>query len=150
MGPIIYALLFLVILFMVWTTYSQQRRSKKAQEELMRMLRVGDEVVTIGGMFGTVREIGDDFIILETEDGGQVRFLRRAVREIVSEDDEYLDDEDDVLDEVDEETDDEADDDESEADDEYVEPEAADPSQSDDSAPTAPTPPEPPKGVEEG
>jgi len=143
----IYALLFLVILFMVWTTYSQQRRSKKAQEELMRMLRVGDEVVTIGGMFGTVREMGDDFIVLETDDGSRIRFLRRAVREIVSEDDEYLDDEDDVLDEVDEETDDEVEDEEEDG--EYVEAEAAETSENgDDDMPTPPTPPEPPKGVE--
>ena len=147
MTAMIYALLFLVILFMVWTTYSQQRRSKKAQEELMRMLRVGDEVVTIGGMLGTVREMGDDFIVLETDDGSRIRFLRRAVREIVSEDDEYLDDEDDVLDEVDEETDDEVEDEEEDG--EYVEAEAAETSENgDDDMPTPPTPPEPPKGVE--
>ncbi|HMK91561.1 MAG TPA: preprotein translocase subunit YajC [Thermoleophilia bacterium] len=99
---IIYLLVFAVIIFMLWTTYSQQRRAKRAQEDLQRMLKKGDEVVTAGGMFGTVRKVGDDFVVLEVADRIRVRFLKRAIREIVSEeeydedeeaDEEYVDDE---------------------------------------------------------
>ena len=98
---IIYLLVFVVIAFMLWTTYSQQRRSKKAQEQLQRMVKKGDEVLTVGGMFGTVRKVGDDFVILEVADRTKVRFLRRAIREIVNEEEdveeddeaEYVDDE---------------------------------------------------------
>ena len=99
---IIYLLVFAVIIFMLWTTYSQQRRAKRAQEDLQRMLKKGDEVVTVGGMFGTVRKVGDDFVVLEVADRIRIRFLKRAIREIVSEeeydedeeaDEEYVDDE---------------------------------------------------------
>lgn len=41
---IIYLLVFVVIAFMLYTTYSQQRRAKKAQEQLQRMVKKGDEV----------------------------------------------------------------------------------------------------------
>jgi preprotein translocase subunit YajC len=122
---IIYLLVFVVIAFMLWTTYSQQRRSKKAQEQLQRMVKKGDEVLTVGGMFGTVRKVGDDFVILEVADRTKVRFLRRAIREIVNEEEdveeddeaEYVDDEYDEA-EYDEQDGDEEDSDEEDSDDE--------------------------------
>jgi preprotein translocase subunit YajC len=100
---IIYLLVFVVIAFMLYTTYSQQRRAKKAQEQLQRMVKKGDEVLTVGGMFGTVRKVGDDFVVLEVADRTKVRFLRRAIREIVNEEEYVEEDEDDyVEDEYDE------------------------------------------------
>ena len=114
--PIAYVLVFAVILFMLWTTYSQQRRAKKAAAELQRLLKKGDEVLTVGGMFGVIRKMGDDFVILEVESGARVKLLRRGIREILSEeDDDYpedddLDDEDAEYEEVDEDDYDEEDD----------------------------------------
>jgi preprotein translocase subunit YajC len=145
-GAVFYLVIFVVIGFMLWTTFSQQRRAKKAQEELQRMLKKGDDVITIGGMYGTIRGIDSEYVVLEIARGTRVRFLRRAIREIVSEEDDY-DDEvveeyDDVDDEYDDADDDAPDDDtddaeaEGEADDEYVE----------DDEPEAPSAPVPPKG----
>ncbi len=75
-----------------------QRRQKQAHREMVAMMKRGDEVVTIGGVFGTVRKIGDDWIELEVARGTRVRFLKRAISSIVSEeeeedDEEYLGDE---------------------------------------------------------
>jgi preprotein translocase subunit YajC len=165
---IIYLLVFVVIAFMLWTTYSQQRRSKKAQEQLQRMVKKGDEVLTVGGMFGTVRKVGDDFVILEVADRTKVRFLRRAIREIVNEEEdveeddeaEYVDDEYDEAEYDEQDGDDEVSDDE-DSDDEAAESDEAE--EEDDgqelSAETtddavdapadsvrAPEPPTPPKG----
>ena len=95
---IIYLLVFVVIAFMLYTTYSQQRRAKKAQEQLQRMVKKGDEVLTVGGMFGTVRKVGDDFVVLEVADRTKVRFLRRAIREIVNEEEDVEDDEEEYVD----------------------------------------------------
>lgn len=93
-------MIFVFVAFMFWTTYSQQRKAKRAQAELQRLLKKGDEVLTVGGMFGTVRKLGDDFVIVEIESGATARVLRRAIREIVSEeiDDVYGDDEDEQID----------------------------------------------------
>jgi preprotein translocase subunit YajC len=76
-----------------------QRRQRQAHREMVSMMKRGDEVVTIGGEFGTVRKIGDDWIELEIAKGTRVRFLKRAVSSIVSEeedDDEYVEEEYDV------------------------------------------------------
>ena len=94
MGGVIYLLVFAVIIFMLWTTFSQQRRARRAQDELQRMLKKGDEVVTVGGLFGTIRKIGDDFVVLEIADRTRVRFLKRSIRQIVNEEEEVAEDED--------------------------------------------------------
>ena len=155
---IIYLLVFVVIAFMLYTTYSQQRRAKKAQEQLQRMVKKGDEVLTVGGMFGTVRKVGADFVVLEVADRTKVRFLRRAIREIVNEEegveedeDEYVEDDYDDADYEDEggEEDDESQDgeegDDEAADDESVEgddaEEAVDEPVDGVQAPEPPTPP---------
>lgn len=65
-----------------------QRKQKQAHREMVAMMKRGDEVVTIGGMFGTVRKIGDDWIELEVGRGTRVRFLKRAISSIVSEEEE--------------------------------------------------------------
>ena len=120
---LIYLLVFVVIGFMLYTTYSQQRRAKKAQEQLQRMVKKGDEVLTVGGMFGTVRKVGDDFVVLEVADRTKVRFLRRAIREIVNEEEGVDEDEeedyvDDEYDEAEYDEDEAGDDEADEGDDE--------------------------------
>lgn len=58
----------------------QQRRMRQ-QRELISSLRVGDEVMTAGGIFGTVREIDpdDDTVTVEISPGTNVRMLRQAI-----------------------------------------------------------------------
>jgi preprotein translocase subunit YajC len=136
-SSLIFPLILVVIAFMLYTTYSQQRRAKRAQEQLQRMVKKGDEVLTVGGMFGTVRKVADDYVVLEVADRTRVRFLRRAIREIVNEeedvdedeeeyvDDEYVDDEAEGDEEYDEAEGDEQYD-EDEDDEEYVEAEGDD------------------------
>jgi preprotein translocase subunit YajC len=73
---------------------------------MVSMLKKGDEIVTIGGMFGTVTGIGDDWVEIEIARRTRVRYLKRAVSSITvaieddDEDDEYIEaDEDDVTEE---------------------------------------------------
>jgi preprotein translocase subunit YajC len=71
-----------------------QRRQKQQHAEMVSMLKKGDEVVTIGGMFGTISGIGDDWVELEVAKRTRVRYLKRAISSITSID-EYDDEEED-------------------------------------------------------
>ena len=63
----------------------QQRRMRQ-QATLLQAIDVGDEVVTIGGMFGTITRILDDRFEIEVADGSRMYILRSAVaRRIPSE-----------------------------------------------------------------
>lgn len=83
-----------------------QRRQRQAHLQMVTMLKKGDEVVTIGGIFGTVTKIGDDWVELEIAKRTKARCLKRAISSITSivedeDEDEYIEAaDDDVIDET--------------------------------------------------
>ncbi len=85
---IIWILVFFGIFYFL--AIRPQRRQKQQHSEMVQMLKRGDEVVTIGGMFGTITKIGDDWVELEVAKRTRVRYLKRAISSItnVVEDDE--------------------------------------------------------------
>lgn len=95
---ILYAAILIGIFYFL--LFRPQRRQKQQAEELQRMLKKGDEVVTIAGMYGTVTNIGDTWIELEIAKRTKVRFMKRAIGSIVTaseeieEDEELIEDED--------------------------------------------------------
>jgi len=96
-----------------------QQRAKRAKAELMSALTEGSEILTVGGIYGTVIELRDEDMDLEIAEGVVMRIDRRALATVIpvatDEDDE---DEDDDLDDdasVDEDDDDDSDVDETPA-----------------------------------
>ena len=111
---IIWILVFFGIFYFL--AIRPQRRQKQQHQEMVSMLKKGDEVVTIGGMFGTISAIGDDWVELDIAKRTRVRYLKRAVSSITSveeidedeDDDEYIEAaEEDVIEESDDEVDEE-------------------------------------------
>jgi preprotein translocase subunit YajC len=94
MNPIllVYIVLFVAVFYLL--AVRPQRRQRRAHQEMVSMLKKGDEIVTIGGLFGTVRKMGPDYVELEIANRTRVKFLKRAISTIVSEEedeDEYVD-----------------------------------------------------------
>jgi len=56
-----------------------QMKRQKEQSALMASLVVGDSVITIGGMYGTIKELEDDRVSLEIAPGVTVRMARSAI-----------------------------------------------------------------------
>ena len=135
---IIWILVFFGIFYFL--AIRPQRRQKQQHSEMVSMLKKGDEVVTIGGMFGTITAIGDDWVELEVAKRTKVRYLKRAISSITSID-EY--DEEEEEDEYIEAADEDVTED---ADEEYVEAdEAEEGEETADEDPDAPDAPEAPK-----
>ena len=57
------------------------RTRQRQQQSLLESLQVGDEVMTAGGIFGTLKDIDeeDDIVTVEIAPGTDVRMLRRAI-----------------------------------------------------------------------
>jgi preprotein translocase subunit YajC len=102
---IIWILVFFGIFYFL--AIRPQRRQRQAHSQMVTMLKKGDEVVTIGGLFGTVSKIGDDWVELEIAKRTKARFLKRSISSITSivedeDEDEYIEAaDDDVIDETD-------------------------------------------------
>ncbi|MFC4017910.1 preprotein translocase subunit YajC [Micromonospora sp. GCM10011542] len=75
------ALLFGVMYFMMIRPQQKRRRESEAMQS---NLGPGDEVVTIGGLYGTVTGIEDDTVLLEVAPGVQTRYARPAIARVVT------------------------------------------------------------------
>jgi preprotein translocase subunit YajC len=80
-------LIVLVALFvLMWLLLIRPQRRRQAQQaELQDVLEVGDEILTAGGIHGTVREIEDEIVHVEIAPGTVIRLDRRAVAAIAQE-----------------------------------------------------------------
>ena len=66
-----------------------QKKQEKQTAEMRNSITVGDEIVTIGGIIGTVLIIKDDKLMIETgNDRTKLTILRSSVREVLKADEE--------------------------------------------------------------
>ena len=56
-----------------------QRRQLAAHRALVGSLELGDEVITSGGIYGTIRQIDEATVTLEVATGVSIRVARGAV-----------------------------------------------------------------------
>jgi preprotein translocase subunit YajC len=77
----------LALLALVWFMLIRpQRRRQQEAQRLLETISVGKEIVTAGGLFGTVTAVDGDEVRVEIADGVEVRLAKRAVAGVVSED----------------------------------------------------------------
>jgi preprotein translocase subunit YajC len=76
-----------------------QRRKQMEQQQLLASIEPGDEVLTVGGIYGIVTEIDEeDDLIVEIAEGIRVRVARRAAAGVVKPEDEAEEDDVEALD----------------------------------------------------
>jgi preprotein translocase subunit YajC len=77
----------LVLLALMWFLLIRpQRRRQVEAQRLVDSLAVGKEIVTAGGLYGTVTALDADEVRIEIADGVEVRVAKRAVAGVVSDD----------------------------------------------------------------
>jgi preprotein translocase subunit YajC len=78
------------MLALLWVLLIRPQRRKQAeQQHLLDSVEPGDEVLTVGGIYGIVHEIDEDEdLIVEVAEGIRVRVARRAVAGVVKPEDE--------------------------------------------------------------
>jgi preprotein translocase subunit YajC len=80
-------LLFIVVLFGAIYVFLvlPQRRARRVQQELITKLSPGTEVITTGGIHGTVTEIEDgDTVLLEVAEDTEIRLAKAAIARVVT------------------------------------------------------------------
>ena len=78
-------LLFPIILIaiMYFLMIRPQMKRQKEHKAMLEKLGKGDEVITNGGIAGTVAEIGESFITVEIASGVQVRLQKGAIANVL-------------------------------------------------------------------
>jgi preprotein translocase subunit YajC len=59
----------------------QQKRRREVQD-MQSTMGLGDEVVTVGGLYGVVTEVADDYVMLEIAPGVSAKYARAAIGKV--------------------------------------------------------------------
>jgi preprotein translocase subunit YajC len=78
-------LLLIVLLFgvMYFLMIRPQQKRRREAQQMQSALDSGDQIVTIGGLHGTVVSVDDDIVTLEVAPGVNVRFARPAIARVL-------------------------------------------------------------------
>ena len=74
--------LFMILLFiglMYFLVIRPQMKQAKEHRQLIEALQKGDEVSLAGGLVGKIREVGDNFILLEVAKDVEIKVQKKAV-----------------------------------------------------------------------
>ena len=68
-----------IIVIMYFFMIRPQQKKQKALQEARNAIKVGDKVVTAGGVHGKVKEVGDTYFILEIAEGVKIKIEKSSV-----------------------------------------------------------------------
>lgn len=83
-GFLIPMLLMLVMMYFVMIR--PQQKKQKEQTKLIDNLKIGDEVITAGGIHGIVSNKSDRTVTVKVQDGVKIKFEKSSVTQVFGKD----------------------------------------------------------------
>ncbi len=78
-------LIIIVAFAFLWLVVVRpQKRRQSEQQQMLKQLRVGDQVLTAGGIYGEITSLRDDEATVEIAPQLEVRVARRAIAGVVA------------------------------------------------------------------
>jgi len=84
MGMAPYLLLMVALYFFM---IAPQRKKQKEHDRMLKALKSGDEVVTSGGIFGTITNVKDDRFVLKIADTTKIEVAKGFIQSVITRDD---------------------------------------------------------------
>ena len=82
-GMIIYIVAIIAVFYFL--LIRPQKKQEKKTREMLAALKVGDEVISIGGIKGKIRRIKDDYVVIETgADKTPIEFEKSAIKTVTT------------------------------------------------------------------
>lgn len=71
-------ILFMLFIF-YFLLYRPQKRARQERDEMLAALKEGVEIVTIGGIYGTITELNEEFLKIKIADNVEIKISKNAV-----------------------------------------------------------------------
>ncbi len=71
-------ILFMLFIF-YFLLYRPQKRARQERDEMLSALKEGVEIVTIGGIYGTITELNEEFLKIKIADSVEIKISKNAV-----------------------------------------------------------------------
>ncbi len=65
-----------IFYFMLW---KPQKKEQQRRQDLLNSLKEGDEIITIGGIYGTITSISEKRVKVKVAEGVEIEMARNAV-----------------------------------------------------------------------
>jgi len=76
---------FILILFVFYfLVLLPQQKKQKEHKKMLDELKVGDKVVTVGGILGEVEKLKENIVTVKVREGISIDFLRNAISQVVN------------------------------------------------------------------
>jgi preprotein translocase subunit YajC len=75
--------IILIVVAMYFLLIRPQQRQRREMQQMQSRLATGNQVITVGGLHGTVVEADDETVTLEVAPGVTNRYVRGAIARIV-------------------------------------------------------------------
>ena len=90
MDPLTLAMIAVLIVAGYFLIIRPQRKRAKDAAELQSSLQAGSRVMMSGGIFGTLKHLGDKQVVVEVSPGVELTFVRQAIiRPLKDDEDEF-------------------------------------------------------------
>lgn len=81
-GSFMFLYIVVLIAIMYFLMIRPQRKKSKEEKEMRENLKVGDEIVTIGGIYGRIISLKEDTMVIESKsDHSKLTFARWALQQ---------------------------------------------------------------------
>ena len=80
-------IIFMLVIF-YFLLYRPQKLARQQREKMLSELKVGVEIVTIGGIYGTITALDDESANIKIADNVEIKISRQAINMTVNQDKE--------------------------------------------------------------
>ena len=78
-GMLSWAPILFMLLIFYFLLYRPQKKARQERDEMLGNLKVGVEIVTIGGIYGTISELNEEFLKIRVADNVEIKISKNAV-----------------------------------------------------------------------
>ena len=75
--------LVIMFVFLYLLLIRPQRQQQRRQQQMLEALKPGDEVITVGGIYGDVTEVQPDRISLQIAEDVEIEVAKRAIANVI-------------------------------------------------------------------
>ena len=81
LSPGVLNIIFIALIFVVFFVFiiRPQRKKEQQKAQMVNELKKGDKVITIGGIHGTIVQLGETSVTLEIDKSARLRVQKSAI-----------------------------------------------------------------------
>ncbi|MBR0290362.1 MAG: preprotein translocase subunit YajC [Selenomonadaceae bacterium] len=74
-----FAPIILMVLIFYFLLYRPQKKAQEARNQMLEALKVGNRVITVGGIYGTIVSLTDEIVTVKIADKVEIEVSRNAI-----------------------------------------------------------------------